>query len=430
MKKLWRAALLLALVFVLPAGARAAELSDWETTEWQEPIYYETPYLEKNSFYLAKGGSGEKIAVQNGMLSYVSSANPAVATVDPDGWVRPQEIGMTEITVVVVDSQGITSTFFAYVYVDVYQLSHSRVSICLNQGNDALLTLERTMENYGTPEISCSVEDESVAYAYRDWNDDIIVYGQKPGRTKLIVTVGGVNLECEIEVTAVAINKSSVQTYPGKKFTLKLKGTEDKVIWESSDDQIASVSSKGVVKAKKPGTACITAKTDQMELRCYVSVAAKKAVLALKKAQSVLGAAYSQEKRMQKGYYDCSSLIWRSYSPYGVTLGNPTWAPTAADQGRWCAQNKKVIAKKAIKTESLKLRPGDLIFYNRPEKNGRYKDIYHVAMFVGYEAYTDWFGESRLVGIIIDADGNQVSMRSYIEDYGHGKKIVLIARPY
>lgn len=39
----------------------------------------------------------------------------------------------------------------------------------------------------------------------------------------------------------------------------------------------------------------------------------------------------------------------------------------------------------------MKLRPGDLLF-KTGEKNGRYKGIYHVEMFVGYSV--SYFDES------------------------------------
>lgn len=407
----------------LPQMAQAAEYTD--------TIYYEAPYLEENTIYLAKGGSSTALKIYNGALLYATSSNEAVATVASDGSILPGEAGMAVLTVMVSDTQGSLQTLNCTVYVTEYSLSQTTVKLSMNQQRETTIYLQGISYAYGYDglEAVAVVEDTSVADAYVGWDNSITIYGLKAGKTKLTVTIGGVTLECQIEVTAVSLNKTSVQTYKGQKITLKVKGTKEKVTWTSSDKKIATVSSKGVVTAKKRGTVCITAKTESAEVHCYVSVSSKKAIQAVKKAKSVLGATYSQEKRMQKGYYDCSSLVWRSYSPYGVYLGNRNWAPTAADQGKWCNQNKKVIAKKAIKTESLKLQPGDLIFYSRDVENGRYKNIYHVAMFAGYEEVTDWWGGTYLTGILVEADGTQVSLRSYIEDYGTGKKIVLIARP-
>lgn len=403
-----------------------------DDTDWEEPVYVEPPYLEQSTIYLIKGGEGTLLEIENGTFSSGSSSDSKVAKIASDGMITPGKAGTAEIEITAEDSQGNPHTLYCTVYVTEYKLSEKDVKISLNQQNSATIYVESTGEDggYNRPEVTCKVENEAIAYAYSSWDGSITIYGQKAGKTKLTVDIGGVTKVCKIEVVSVSLNKTSVQTYPGKKFTLKVKGTKDKVTWKSSNKKIATVSSKGVVTAKKNGTACITAKTKLAEVHCYVSVSNKKAISAVKKAQSVLGAPYSQAKRMQAGYYDCSSLVWRSLSPYGVYLGSRNWAPTAADQGKWCVQNKKVIAKKAIKTSSLKLQPGDLIFYRRDTENGRYKNIYHVAMFVGYEEYQGWFGGQELTGVIVDADGIQVSRRQYIEDYGFGKEIVLIARPY
>ena len=83
-----------------------------------------------------------------------------------------------------------------------------------------------------------------------------------------------------------------------------------------------------------------------------------------------LGCRYSQERRFDEGYYDCSSFALRLYKEFGLELPG-----TAAEQGRFCAEKGMIISQKD-------LRPGDLIFYSY-EKNGRYKNISHVAIYAG-----------------------------------------------
>lgn len=41
----------------------------------------------------------------------------------------------------------------------------------------------------------------------------------------------------------------------------------------------------------------------------------------------------SQPKRMQEKFYDCSSLVWKSYHKNGVNFGMAYYAPVAADMG-------------------------------------------------------------------------------------------------
>lgn len=168
----------------------------------------------------------------------------------------------------------------------------------------------------------------------------------------------------------------------------------------------------------------------EMVYQYYVSVCKKKAYKAVKKAQSALGAAYSQSKRMKKGYYDCSSLVWRSYSPYGVTFGDENWAPTAADQGLWCDENGKALAASASDLSNGKLLPGDLIYYTKDVNNGRYKNIYHVAMFEGYEMELDEeTGETILSATMIEASGTSVIRNSYRTGGSSGSRIALVGRP-
>lgn len=72
------------------------------------------------------------------------------------------------------------------------------------------------------------------------------------------------------------LNKKKVTLQVGKSVKLKVKGTKKKAKWKSSNKKIATVSSKGKVKAKKKGNARITAKIGKKKLVCKVTVKAAK----------------------------------------------------------------------------------------------------------------------------------------------------------
>lgn len=91
-------------------------------------------------------------------------------------------------------------------------------------------------------------------------------------------------------------------------------------------------------------------------------------------ALSKLGYPYSMTRRDSGAAYDCSSLIYYSYKDAGVDLSNHG-ATTAAEIARGISADGKEIAASA-------LQEGDLIFYSF-KKNGRYKNISHVAMYIG-----------------------------------------------
>lgn len=104
-------------------------------------------------------------------------------------------------------------------------------------------------------------------------------------------------------------------------------------------------------------------------------------------AMTKIGCRYSQDKRYQEGYYDCSSLVQRLYKEAGITL-----PATAAAQGEYCYKNAMIINKKQLK-------PGDLIFYSY-EKNGEFRNISHVAIYVGDGKMVHAANPSR--GVVLD----------------------------
>ena len=115
---------------------------------------------------------------------------------------------------------------------------------------------------------------------------------------------------------------------------------------------------------------------------------------------------------MRKGCVDCSSFVWKSYKPYGVNFGSKSYAPTAADIAKWCGKKKKLLKLSTYNGKSDRLLPGDLIFYRkRSGRNGRYKNIDHIAMYVGNDT-------------IVHADGSSVSY-----SYPWYRKVAAIARP-
>lgn len=87
-------------------------------------------------------------------------------------------------------------------------------------------------------------------------------------------------------------------------------------------------------------------------------------------ALTKVGCQYSQERRYEEGYYDCSSLVQRCYAQFGVNL--PAIAST---QGQYMVEHGLEV------TEDI-LEPGDVIFYSY-ENNGQFRNISHVAIYIG-----------------------------------------------
>ncbi len=126
---------------------------------------------------------------------------------------------------------------------------------------------------------------------------------------------------------------------------------------------------------------------------------------AVKNALARLGKPYSQAKRDSGDYYDCSSLTYYSYKEASITLSYHG-SNTAASQGQLLSDRGCEVAYEDI-------QPGDLIFYSFT-RNGRYRNISHVAIYAGN-------------GYLVDAS----SSKGYVvfrPVYSTGK-IVMCGRP-
>ena len=79
-----------------------------------------------------------------------------------------------------------------------------------------------------------------------------------------------------VKKTKIALNKKKVTLEVKSKTKLKLNGASGKVKWSSSKKKIATVTKKGVVKARKVGKAVVTAKYKNKKYKCKVTVIKKK----------------------------------------------------------------------------------------------------------------------------------------------------------
>ena len=241
----------------------------------------------------------------------------------------------------------------------------------------------------GTCQVSTYTRAKSEVEAAGDLayiSTGLKVYGAAKGTIDVSVIVDGKVLTAHIIVTNPKYTSSSLIMYKKQSKTVKVTGINSKystVVFSSSNKKIATVSQKGVVKAKKSGRVRIYAKVDGKKIYALAEVSSKAGYKASMKAIAIskTKTTYSQLRRMSKRYYDCSSLVSRVYRPYGVYFGvKRGWSPTAAAIGKWCARNKKVLSRKAVSYK--KLLPGDVICYSYT-RNGRYRNISHIEIYVG-----------------------------------------------
>lgn len=126
-----------------------------------------------------------------------------------------------------------------------------------------------------------AVNGKGVVKAKKEGTTKIIVASKKNKKKKTAITVKVV----KNAVKKVKLNKTNVKLYKGDKCKLNAKvsakkGASKRVYFKSSNPSVADVSQKGVVTAKRAGTAAITAMAidgSQKKSVCKVNVSTKKA---------------------------------------------------------------------------------------------------------------------------------------------------------
>ncbi len=118
-----------------------------------------------------------------------------------------------------------------------------------------------------------------------------------------------------------------------------------------------------------------------------------------------LGYPYSQAYRDSGNYYDCSSLAYYSWKAANVDISYGG-ATTAAAEAQGLEEEGKIVSYESM-------QPGDLIFYSYC-RNGRYKNISHVAIYIGN-------------GKVVEAKNEQYGV--VYGDIPSPESIVLIGRP-
>lgn len=418
------------LITAIAPGYTAVYLTDGK----DKNIYVGSLDIKGNDIYLSQtnvtraiGSEPYKLELVNmkeGTVTW-SSSNIAVATVDANGFVTPVAAGDTTITASYKAVSGLVMTYDA-----VFTVTSPMLSITSgNVAKGASLVINITGTTGQTTWSSSNKKVVSIYsgnYSTADTNASMAnpsatIYGNKKGVTEITAQVDGIVLKCTITVTNPEIKKSFYVSTKGTRFKLNVTGINSNSVlkYSSSNKKVATVSNSGVVTTKGEGYALITIEVDSAVIPVSFNIGNKKAVKAVLNALKVEGATYSQARRMSKGYYDCSSLVWRSYSPLGAYFGDRHYAPVAANEAKYCVSHKKNVPAKYI-NKLNKLKPGDLIFF-RGKSNGRYKNIYHVAMYMGQEGYG-----SYSIGKIIHADGRKVA-QAYVYNQSN---VVVIGRPF
>ena len=185
-----------------------------------------------------------------------TSSDESVATVSSAGKVKGVKAGTATITCT-SNATGLSTT--CEVLVGYVKLNQTEVTV--KKGKTVTLKATVYPSNLEDRSVTWTSSDESVATVSSAGK----VKGVKAGTAIITCTSNATGLKttCEVLVGYVILDQTEVTVKKGKTVTLKAtvypSTLEDRsVIWTSSDESVATVTSAGKVKGVKAGTAIIT----------------------------------------------------------------------------------------------------------------------------------------------------------------------------
>lgn len=213
------------------------------------------------------------------------SDNEDIVKVDENGTLIAISGGTTKVYAISVSNPEIMDYCTVTVIQPVTGIYLSPNSLEITEGGSVQLIANVIPSNATNKNVNWSSSDSSVAIA----SGNGVIYGLKEGETMIIASTedGGYIAMCRVTVTRgfvpvenILLDTTNYEGVEGDMFqlnaTVQPEEASNKVLlWQSSDNSIASVDNNGFVRLLKEGNADITAtSTDNSgtEAHCYVSV--------------------------------------------------------------------------------------------------------------------------------------------------------------
>lgn len=245
------------------------------------------------------------------------SSDAKIATVDNNGKVTAVAAGTATITVKTANGKqdvcAVTVADAVQPPVKVTGVSLNKKTLSLTVGKSQSLAATVSPANAADKSLKWSSSNKSVATVTQAGK----VTAKKAGTATITVASvaePSVKATCKVTVKAAVVAVKKVTLKPTKatlgvkeKLTLKAtvtpsNATSKKVTWKSDKKSVATVSSKGVVTAKKTGTAKITATAGGKKATCKITVkkAPSKLTLNAKKKTVKKGKTYQLKVKLPK----------------------------------------------------------------------------------------------------------------------------------
>ncbi len=203
-----------------------------------------------------------------------TSQNPSIATVNDAGKITAKAAGKTKITVKAGSKEKTIAVTVTKKAVKVKSLKMKKAALTLKKGTQTYVSY-KVNPTGATTTLKWKSSNKNVAAV--DQTGKIVA--KKAGKATITVTANGKKATVKVSVvdpcTSVKV-QSALTLKAGKSAKLKVtttpKTTGQKAAFKSSNKKVATVDSKGKVKALKKGTAKITVTVGKQKATCTVKV--------------------------------------------------------------------------------------------------------------------------------------------------------------
>ena len=206
-----------------------------------------------------------------------TTSDDSVVTIDEDGNITAVGVGTATVT---VTSGSFTKTIIVTVDpILAESVTLNKTSLELKVGESETLIATVLPENTSDKKVTWKSSNSGIVAV----DDAGKVTALKSGSAKITATCGMVSATCDITAVVVAesiiLNKTSIELKIGESETLVAtilpENTTDKTTsWSTTDENVATVDSSGLITAIAEGTATITATCGNVSASCNVTVTA------------------------------------------------------------------------------------------------------------------------------------------------------------
>jgi len=361
--------------------------------------------------------------------SVESGTTTSVVTVNPNGTLTTNMVGSAKVTVYIRNAAGVVLNKISIpVVVSDPKIATNKMAWKVSSKAPVMIegiTENSKVELYNAAGIKVRDLEHYVKYDENEFSDDenldvhneTVRYCEIPTAKKCqtdayFIMVDEVKFPMTIVTTKPKLKEDQklLVIKKGKKLTLHFTGIDNALSKIECNDYGAGLTqcTNNTILGKEVGTGQIEIQVDGEKFLVTASVQKGKVYKAVSYAAKQIGTAkYSQAKRNKKGYFDCSSLVWRSYKAAGIKIGKSKY-PLNSDglakayykkKGHWVGKNLKNLNK---------LRSGDIIIRGSIYKGHPSTD--HAALYIGNGYTIEAKNES--LGIVLGrADHADIAVR-------------------